>query len=109
MNINGDLYCIHHSPFPPILRFIQKHFFPIVSSFFSYLQERRIAQQREVLRKEREIAQKMAARAYTKQYMSGLLETVFTSLRVDGYFFDPVERGQLPVSPQKRCHSYIWI
>ncbi|TNM99814.1 hypothetical protein fugu_012847 [Takifugu bimaculatus] len=54
--------------------------------------ERRIAQQREVLRKEREIAQKMAARAYTKEYMSGLLATVFTSLRADGYFFDPIER-----------------
>lgn len=85
------------------------HFFPIVSSFFSDLQERRIAQQREVLRKDREIAQKMAARAYTKEYMSGLLATVFTSLRADGYFFDPIERGQLPFSQQKRCHSCIWI
>ncbi|CAG09450.1 unnamed protein product, partial [Tetraodon nigroviridis] len=54
--------------------------------------ERRLAQQREVLRKERETEQKIAARAYTQQYMSGLLTTVFSSLRTGGYFFDPIER-----------------
>ncbi|XP_034384365.1 radial spoke head protein 3 homolog isoform X2 [Cyclopterus lumpus] len=54
--------------------------------------ERRIAQQKEVLKKEKEIAEKIAARAYTKQYFSDLLPAVFTSLRSHGYFYDPVEK-----------------
>ncbi|CAI5684008.1 radial spoke head protein 3 homolog [Oreochromis niloticus] len=54
--------------------------------------ERRIAQQREVLRKEKEIAEKIAARAYTQQYLAGLLPAVFTSLRSHGYFYNPVEK-----------------
>ncbi|KAG8011447.1 Radial spoke head protein 3-like protein [Nibea albiflora] len=52
----------------------------------------RIAQQREVLKKEREVAEKIAARAYTQQYLADLLPTVFTSLRNHGYFYDPVEK-----------------
>ncbi|XP_056872428.1 radial spoke head protein 3 homolog [Takifugu flavidus] len=54
--------------------------------------EHRIAQQREVLKKERETVQKIAARAYAQQYLSGLLPSVLTSLRTNGYFHDPVER-----------------
>ncbi|XP_070705838.1 radial spoke head protein 3 homolog [Pempheris klunzingeri] len=53
---------------------------------------RRISQQREVLKKERETAEKIAARAYTQQYLAGLLPAVFTSLRSHGYFYDPVEK-----------------
>lgn len=73
---------------------------------YNCLQERRIAQQREVFQKERETVQKIAARAYTQQYLSGLLPTVFTSLRTHGYFHDPVERGQ-PCSHGK--HNLILI
>uniref|UniRef100_A0A3B5KGX8 Radial spoke head 3 n=1 Tax=Takifugu rubripes TaxID=31033 RepID=A0A3B5KGX8_TAKRU len=54
--------------------------------------EHRIAQQREVLKKEGETVQKIAARAYAQQYLSGLLPSVLTSLRTNGYFHDPVER-----------------
>ncbi|XP_070843719.1 radial spoke head protein 3 homolog [Chaetodon trifascialis] len=53
---------------------------------------RRIAQQREVLQKERETAEKIAARAYTQQYLADLLPAVFTSLRSHGYFYDPVAK-----------------
>ncbi|XP_029281379.1 radial spoke head protein 3 homolog [Cottoperca gobio] len=54
--------------------------------------ERRISQQKEVLKKERETAEKIAARAYTQQYLADLFPAVFTSLRRDGYFYDPVEK-----------------
>ncbi|XP_040017452.1 radial spoke head protein 3 homolog [Gasterosteus aculeatus] len=53
--------------------------------------ERRMAQQKEALKKEKEVAEKIAVRAYTQEYLSGLLPTVFTSLRSHGYFFDPVQ------------------
>lgn len=54
--------------------------------------ERRITQQKEVLRKEKETAEKVAARAYTNTYLASLLPAVFTSLRGHGFFYDPVER-----------------
>lgn len=63
-------------------------------TFHGCFQEHRIAQQREVLKRERETVQKIAARAYAQQYLSGLLPSVLTSLRTNGYFHDPVERGQ---------------
>lgn len=47
-----------------------------------------------MLKKERETAEKIAARAYTQQYLADLLPAVFTSLRGHGYFYDPVEKGQ---------------
>ncbi|XP_060948011.1 radial spoke head protein 3 homolog [Limanda limanda] len=53
--------------------------------------ERRIAQQEEVLEKERETAEKIAARAYTKQHLADLVPAAFSSLRSNGYFDDPVE------------------
>lgn len=65
-------------------------------TFHGCYQEHRIAQQREVLKKEGETVQKIAARAYAQQYLSGLLPSVLTSLRTNGYFHDPVERGQPP-------------
>ncbi|XP_013871177.1 radial spoke head protein 3 homolog [Austrofundulus limnaeus] len=52
----------------------------------------RIAQQREVLKQEREVAEKITARVYCQQYLAGLLPAVFSSLRDRGYFYDPVER-----------------
>ncbi|XP_074472169.1 radial spoke head protein 3 homolog [Sebastes fasciatus] len=54
--------------------------------------ERRIDQQKEMLEKERETAEKIAARAYTQQYLAHLLPAVFTSLRTHGFFYDPVEQ-----------------
>ncbi|XP_015243484.1 PREDICTED: radial spoke head protein 3 homolog isoform X1 [Cyprinodon variegatus] len=54
--------------------------------------ERRIAQQKEVLKKEQETVEKIAAQAFSQQYLAGLLPSVFTSLRNQGYFYDPVEK-----------------
>ncbi|KAI1897712.1 hypothetical protein AGOR_G00086100 [Albula goreensis] len=54
--------------------------------------ERRLRQQREVLRREKETAEKMAARAFARQYLVDLLPSVYTTLQDQGYFFDPVER-----------------
>ncbi|KAG5846323.1 hypothetical protein ANANG_G00113720 [Anguilla anguilla] len=55
-------------------------------------QERRLRQQGEVLRKERETVEKMAARAFAQQYLVDLLPSVYTTLRDHGFFYDPVER-----------------
>ncbi|XP_068198609.1 radial spoke head protein 3 homolog isoform X2 [Antennarius striatus] len=53
--------------------------------------ERRIAQQREALRRERETAEKVAARALGQKFVANAMLTVFTSLRNQGFFYDPVE------------------
>ena len=51
-------------------------------------------QQREVLRKEKETAEKIAARAFAQSYLADLVPTVFGTLSDNGYFYDPVERGR---------------
>ncbi|KAM4040308.1 radial spoke head protein 3 homolog isoform 1-T2 [Anomaloglossus baeobatrachus] len=53
---------------------------------------RRKQQQREMLLKEKETAEKVAARAFAQQYLADLIPSVFSSLRDNGYFYDPVER-----------------
>lgn len=91
------------------------------TSWFCFFlpQERRIAQQKEALKNEKEVAEKIAARAYTQQYLANLLPAVFTSLRHHGYFYDPVERGQprhlLPfwlarvLPPSSAAASFLYI
>ncbi|XP_042335891.1 radial spoke head protein 3 homolog B-like [Sceloporus undulatus] len=54
--------------------------------------ERRKKQQLEVLQKEKETSEKIAARAFAQRYLSDLIPSVFGSLRDSGYFYDPVER-----------------
>lgn len=54
--------------------------------------ERRMKQQRDILTKEKETADKIAARAFAQSYLSDLVPTVFGTLSDHGYFFDPVER-----------------
>ncbi|XP_063079839.1 radial spoke head protein 3 homolog [Engraulis encrasicolus] len=54
--------------------------------------DRRLRQQQEVLDHQREVAEKVAARAFAQQYLTDLLPSVFTSLREHGFFYDPVER-----------------
>ncbi|XP_078698912.1 radial spoke head protein 3 homolog isoform X3 [Branchiostoma floridae x Branchiostoma belcheri] len=54
--------------------------------------ERRMKQQREVLRKEKETAEKIAARAFAQSYLADLIPSVFGTLADNGYFYDPVER-----------------
>ncbi|KAM6915443.1 radial spoke head protein 3 homolog [Xenentodon cancila] len=63
----------------------------------------RIAQQKEVLKKEKETAAKIAARAYTQQYLANFQETVFRSLRDQGYLFHPVQKGE-PIQLFTVCH-----
>ena len=57
------------------------------------VQDRRMKQQREVVRKEKETAEKIAARAFAQSYLADLVPSVFGTLSDNGYFFDPVERG----------------
>ncbi|XP_063773530.1 radial spoke head protein 3 homolog [Pseudophryne corroboree] len=54
--------------------------------------DRRKQQQREMLLKEKETAEKVAARAFAQQYLTDLIPSVFSSLRDSGYFYDPLER-----------------
>ncbi|XP_031569994.1 radial spoke head protein 3 homolog [Actinia tenebrosa] len=54
--------------------------------------ERRMRQQAEVLRKEKETGDKIAARAFAQSYLADLVPSVFGSLNENGYFYDPVER-----------------
>jgi len=54
--------------------------------------ERRITQQREVRRKEKETAEKIAARAYAQDYLMDMIPAVFGKLKDSGFFFDPVGR-----------------
>ncbi|XP_029452493.1 radial spoke head protein 3 homolog [Rhinatrema bivittatum] len=54
--------------------------------------ERRKQQQKEVLLKEKETAEKVAARAFAQQYLADLIPSVFSNLRDSGYFYDLIER-----------------
>ena len=63
----------------------------IISSLNS--KERRMQQQRQALMKEKETAEKVAARAFAQSYLADLMPSVFTNLNNGGFFYDPVERG----------------
>ncbi|XP_048457447.1 radial spoke head protein 3 homolog isoform X2 [Rhincodon typus] len=54
--------------------------------------KRRMAQQQGVLKKEKDTSDKIAARAFAQTYLADLIPTVFSTLRDNGYFYDPVER-----------------
>ncbi|XP_059504460.1 radial spoke head protein 3 homolog isoform X3 [Stegostoma tigrinum] len=54
--------------------------------------KRRMAQQQAVLKKEKDTSDKIAARAFAQTYLADLIPTVFSTLRDNGYFYDPVER-----------------
>ncbi|XP_059212252.1 radial spoke head protein 3 homolog [Centropristis striata] len=64
--------------------------------------ERRISQEKEVLKNEREVAEKIAARAFTQEYLADLLPSCFNSLRINGYFYDPVEKDI-------ETHFFPWL
>uniref|UniRef100_A0A674HZH3 Radial spoke head 3 n=1 Tax=Terrapene triunguis TaxID=2587831 RepID=A0A674HZH3_9SAUR len=55
--------------------------------------ERRKNQQSQLLQKQKETSEKIAARAFAQHYLADLIPSVFSSLRESGYFYDPVERG----------------
>ncbi|XP_074649598.1 radial spoke head protein 3 homolog [Tubulanus polymorphus] len=54
--------------------------------------ERRKKQQRDILEREKETADKIAARAFAQSYLADLVPSVFGTLADNGYFYDPVER-----------------
>ena len=64
-------------------------------------------QQREILRKERETADKIAARAFAQSYLSDLVPSVFGTLADNGYFYDPVERGKFGMSTSSHLQVNI--
>lgn len=53
---------------------------------------RRMKQAADVLRMEKETAEKLAAKAFAKNYLADLVPSVFNNLRENGYFYDPVHR-----------------
>lgn len=59
-----------------------------------FLQERRMQQQRKALLKEKETAEKIAARAFAQSYLADLIPSVFSTLNEHGFFYDPIERGK---------------
>ncbi|XP_068794674.1 radial spoke head protein 3 homolog isoform X2 [Struthio camelus] len=54
--------------------------------------ERRKRQQMQVLQKQKETTEKIAARAFAQRYLADLIPSVFSNLRESGYFYDPIER-----------------
>lgn len=53
---------------------------------------RRMKQAADVLRAEKETAEKFAAKEFAKSYLADLVPSVFNNLRENGYFYDPVNR-----------------
>ncbi|NXR64127.1 RSPH3 protein, partial [Rhadina sibilatrix] len=54
--------------------------------------ERRRLEHLEKLRKQKETAEKIAARAFAQRYLADLIPSVFNNLHDRGFFYDPVER-----------------
>ncbi|NWU03713.1 RSPH3 protein, partial [Urocynchramus pylzowi] len=54
--------------------------------------ERRRLEHLEKLRKQKETAEKIAARAFAQRYLADLIPSVFNNLHDSGFFYDPVER-----------------
>ncbi|GIL50752.1 hypothetical protein Vafri_6901 [Volvox africanus] len=54
--------------------------------------ERRMAQERERVERERVVRQKVAASAFARGYLTGIVNTVFDRLVSSGYIYDPVMR-----------------
>ncbi|NXO34954.1 RSPH3 protein, partial [Locustella ochotensis] len=54
--------------------------------------ERRRLEHLEKLRKQKETAEKIAARAFAQRYLADLIPSVFNNLHESGFFYDPVER-----------------
>lgn len=54
--------------------------------------ERRLAQETDRVKNERVLREKVAACAFARGYLNGLVNTVFQDLVASGHFYDPVER-----------------
>lgn len=54
----------------------------------------------------------MAARAFAQQYLADLIPSVFSSLRDNGYFYDPIERGLYLLeknNSNKQCICFVYM
>ncbi|XP_054018437.1 radial spoke head protein 3 homolog [Dryobates pubescens] len=54
--------------------------------------ERRRLQHVQMLQKQKETTEKIAARAFAQHYLADLIPSVFNNLHESGYFYDPIER-----------------
>ncbi|XP_010143348.1 PREDICTED: radial spoke head protein 3 homolog, partial [Buceros rhinoceros silvestris] len=54
--------------------------------------ERRKLQHMQLLQKQKETAEKIAAQAFARHYLADLIPSVFNNLRESGFFYDPIER-----------------
>ncbi|NXX79658.1 RSPH3 protein, partial [Urocolius indicus] len=54
--------------------------------------ERRKRQHMQLLQKQKETTEKIAARAFAQHYLADLIPSVFNNLNDSGYFYDPIER-----------------
>ncbi|NXN50518.1 RSPH3 protein, partial [Rynchops niger] len=54
--------------------------------------ERRKRQHMQMLQKQKETTEKIAARAFAQHYLADLIPSVFNNLRDSGFFYDPIER-----------------
>ncbi|NXX12993.1 RSPH3 protein, partial [Podargus strigoides] len=54
--------------------------------------ERRKIQHKQLLQKQKETTEKIAARAFAQRYLTDLIPSVFNNLRESGFFYDPIER-----------------
>nr|XP_047936720.1 radial spoke head protein 3 homolog isoform X2 [Anser cygnoides] len=55
-------------------------------------EERRKLQHMQMLQKQKETTEKIAAWAFAKRYLTDLIPSVFNNLRESGFFYDPIER-----------------
>lgn len=53
--------------------------------------ERRVEQERERVEREQQVTEKVAARTFTKGFLSDLQSSVVENLKESGFFFDPLE------------------
>ena len=73
------------------------------------LQDRRVQQQVQATHKENETSEKIAARAFAQSYLADLVPSVFGMLSDNGYFYDPVERGNHLINIYKRFNIHIHV
>lgn len=89
---------LHSSRVYSFLGFSQHDIHLIINrAYFNFLQNKRMEQQKEVIKKEKETAEKIAAMAFAKSYLRDLVPTVFATLSDNGYFYDPVEKGRFTI------------
>lgn len=55
--------------------------------------ERRLQQERERLERERVVREKVAAATFARGFLTGMVDSVISSLWTQGYFYDAVERS----------------